>query len=76
MKVAARPHSEAISFTPFLNTRCRSATSRAPPVGDVDLVLADAGLTLGELDGDAGLDHLVADPSPMTYSSRDVWSSW
>ena len=31
MKVAARPYSPAISFTPFLNTRCRSATSSAVP---------------------------------------------
>ena len=75
MNVAARPHWSAISFTPFLNTRCRSATSTALAVGDVDLVLAPARLTLGELDRDPRLGISLR-IRRSTYSSRDVCSSW
>ncbi len=39
-------------------------------VGDVDLVLADAGLALRELDRDAGLGHLVADAGDDVLLAR------
>ena len=70
MNVAARPSWAAISFTPFLKTRWRSAVSSALGVRDVDLVLAAAGLALGRLDRDTGPDHLVADATQDVLLAR------
>ena len=61
MKVAARPYSRCDLLHPVLEHQVSVGHLERGAVGDVDLVLADAGLALGEFDRDAGLDHLVAD---------------
>ena len=53
MKVAARPKPGGDLLDPVLEHQVPVGHLEGPAVGDVDLVLADAGLALGELDGDA-----------------------
>ena len=61
MNVAETPLAAAISLTAFLNSRLMSAIDDGVLVREVDLVLAAAGLALGELHRQPGVAKSTAD---------------